>query len=81
MKVDNLPFSGLKRPMNQSPLAWAPHCICHFLGSRVALEHALPCVQSKQAQSYYTGKSKYVVAERQTSICVLIPFAYGGGLT
>ena len=51
----NLPFSDLKRPMNQSPLTRAPYFICHCLGSCVAIGHALPCLEGKQPRSHHTG--------------------------
>ena len=67
---EKLPFSDLKRPMNQSPLTWAPYFICNSLGSHVAIGYAMPCLASKQTP-HRLNKSRWW---RGDTICICITF-------
>lgn len=62
----DLSFSGLKRPMNQSPLVLAAHLICHSLW---------PCLESKQACSHHTGQAE-ADGDEETHVCVRVPSTF-----
>lgn len=72
MRGRGKPFSGLKTPMNQSPLALAPHLICHSLGSFAAFGHTLPRLESKQVCSHHTGQAE-ADGDEETRVCVCVP--------